>query len=191
MSPGIIKYLLGAFAVVAAVHSASGQDIALFKEKLMRPTVFTDAKVEVAEDESAVQAIRRYEAMPKPEKVAGYRIRIFFDNGQNARSQALQTQARFLNEFPGIPTFLVYENPSYVVTVGNCATIDEALMLWNKVRRSFSTAFLWRGQIPVRELFRQEEIPAEGQQKGVPQAEGPNTFKGFTGVSNINNLTNF
>ena len=94
-----------------------------------------------------------------PTEIPGYRIRIFFDNGQNARSEALATQERFRSEFPGIPTFLVYENPSYIVTVGNCITIDEALMLWDRVRKSFSTAFLWRGSIPVEELLREEPVP--------------------------------
>lgn len=73
----------------------------------------------------------------------------------------LATQERFRNEFPGISTFLVYENPSYIVTVGNCVTIDEALMLWNSVRRSFSTAFLWRGNIPVADLLQEgPAVPA-------------------------------
>ncbi len=108
---------------------------------------------------SAVEAVRRYDNSDRPTEIPGYRIRIFFDNGQNARSEALATQERFRSEFPGIPTFLVYENPSYIVTVGNCITIDEALMLWDRVRKSFSTAFLWRGSIPVEELLREEPVP--------------------------------
>ena len=103
--------------------------------------------------------MRRYDNSDRPTEIPGYRIRIFFDNGQNARSEALATQERFRSEFPGIPTFLVYENPSYIVTVGNCITIDEALMLWDRVRKSFSTAFLWRGSIPVEELLREEPVP--------------------------------
>ena len=140
----------GTVALLALLLSfpAAGQGIGTFKARLARPGESTDAVVTVREYGSAVEAVRRYDNSDRPTEIPGYRIRIFFDNGQNARS-----------EFPGIPTFLVYENPSYIVTVGNCITIDEALMLWDRVRKSFSTAFLWRGSIPVEELLREEPVP--------------------------------
>lgn len=161
-----LKYLF-TLAVIAAAVPAAGQEIALFRERLSRPAMGGSATVQTMEHGSAAEAVRRYDHSAKPEKTAGYRIRIFFDNGQNARSQALETQARFRNEFPGIPTFLVYENPSYIVTVGNSASIDEALMLWNRVRKSFSTAFLWRGEIPISGLVRREETPDLTQETAV------------------------
>lgn len=157
---------MAALALAIALPS-SGQDIAVMRDKLSRPAGISGSTVKVVEDSSAAEAVRRYDHSIKPEKVAGYRIRIFFDNGQNARAQALETQSRFRGEFPGIPTFLVYENPSYIVTVGNCMSIDEALMLWNRVRKSFSTAFLWRGDIPVKGLLRHEDttLPPEAVQE--------------------------
>lgn len=155
-----LKYLLAVAVMLAAAPPVAGQDITVFRNRLSHPDPSTGATVKVVEHGSAAEAVNLYERGWKPEKMPGYRIRIFFDNGQNARSQALETQARFRNEFPGIPTFLAYENPSYIVTVGNSASIDEALMLWNKVRKSFSTAFLWRGEIPISGLIKQEATPA-------------------------------
>lgn len=152
-----MKYGVLIALVLAASLPAAAQDIALMRERLAQPSPASSSTVKVVEDSAAAEAVRRYDQTAKPERIAGYRIRIFFDNGQNARTQALETEARFKSEFPGIPTFLAYENPSYIVTVGNCMTIDEALMLWNRVRKSFTTAFLWRGDIPVRGLLREKE----------------------------------
>jgi len=146
------------FAAVMSLP-ASGQDIAAFRNGLARPGTVSDATVTVTEYGSAADAVRAYDTEEKPDEIQGYRIRIFFDNGNNARSEALATQKRLRSEIPGIPTFLVYENPSYIVTVGNCISIDEALMLWNRVRKSFDTAFLWRGNIPLEELLREEAVP--------------------------------
>lgn len=159
MKSGCIKYTL--LAVTAAMLSfpVAGQRIASFKERLSTSRDLSHATVHIKEYGSAADAVRKYDNASKPAKVNGYRVRIFFDNGQNARGQALATQTRFRNEFPGIPTYLVYENPSYMVTVGNCASIDEALMLWNRARNSFNTAFIWRGEIPMSEIMRQEAIP--------------------------------
>lgn len=139
--------------------TAAGQNIASLKSRMSDPIIPSEAVAKVTEHGSAASITARYDAQPKPATVQGYRIRIFFDNGQNARSQASTTEARFNNEFPGIPTYLVYENPSFMVTVGNYVTIDEALILWERVRKSFGTAFLWRGDIPVDQIIRQP-LPA-------------------------------
>lgn len=141
---------------------AEAQEIRAFTASLSRPDSVSHATVSVTPYGSAVQALDRYDRSAKPATVQGYRIRIFFDNGQNARADAMATQERFRREFPGIPTYLGYETPSYMVTVGNCISMDEALILWNRVRHSFHTAFLWRGKIPVSEILRIEEtLPAE------------------------------
>lgn len=152
-----MKYGVLIALLLAVSLPATGQNITLMRERLARPSAASSSTVKIVEDSAAAEAVRLYDHTVKPERIAGYRIRIFFDNGQNARTQAVETEARFKGEFPGIPTFLVYENPSYIVTVGNCMTIDEALMLWNRVRKSFTTAFLWRGDIPVRGLLRERE----------------------------------
>ena len=140
------------FMLSQAWNPVSGQSISRYKSVLSQPETSTRAAVSVSEFGSADAAVKQYDRLAHPSKISGYRIRIFFDNSQNARAEALETQSRFKSEFPGIPTFLVYENPSYTVTVGNCASIDEALMLWNKVKKSFNTAFLWRGELPIEDL---------------------------------------
>lgn len=146
-----IKYILFAAAALVS-YSASSQNVSTFKDRLSRPSDSSAATVNITEHGSAADAVRKYDSSSKPTTVPGYRIRIFFGNGQNARGIAQGTQGKFKNEFPGIPTYLVYENPAWMVTVGNCVTMDEALMLWNKVKKSFDTAFIWRGELPVSEI---------------------------------------
>lgn len=160
-----IKYILIAAAAFAS-FSAWGQNVSSFREKIARPSGTSAATVNISEHGSAADAVRRYDATSKPTKIQGYRIRIFFGNDQNARGVAQGTQGRFRNEFPGIPTYLVYENPAWMVTVGNCVTIDEALILWNKVKKSFDTAFIWRGEIPVSEIFRYDSLGQESGEAG-------------------------
>lgn len=157
-----IVCILGLLIGTAIGTTAEAQHIRTFTDALSRPDSVSDATVRVTPYGTAIKALDQYDRRTKLASVQGYRIRIFFDNGQNARNEALEIQERFRREFPGIPTYLGYETPSYMVTVGNCVTMDEALMLWNRVRHSFKTAFLWRGKIPVSEILRIEEtLPAE------------------------------
>ena len=164
-----LRHIALLFTVILfAGVSADGQNIARYRTMLSHPDASTRASVSVTEYGNAESAVKQYDHLPHPDKIPGYRIRIFFDNSQNARAQAIETQNRFKNEFPGIPTFLGYENPSYIVTVGNCASIDEALMLWNKVKKSFNTAFLWRGELPIEDLaanrYQSDDLTADSNQ---------------------------
>lgn len=79
----------------------------------------------------------------------GYRVRIFFDNGQQARTLAEEIKEEFEMMFPLVPCYLVYENPYFKVTVGNCLSEEEAIILLNRVQNRFDRAFVIREQITL------------------------------------------
>ena len=92
----------------------------------------------------AASAVRSMEGRRAPEKVRGYRVRIYFDNVQHARSQAESVMARFREIYPDIPAYMDYDNiPYFKVTVGNCLTMEEAIILWgiHRAREHASRAF--------------------------------------------------
>ena len=89
------------------------------------------------------------QAQPSGTKIPGYRVRIFLDNGQNARASANGAIARFREIYPDIPAYLSYENPYFKVTVGNCLTSEEAIILLGKIRDAFDRAFLVREEISL------------------------------------------
>ena len=70
-------------------------------------------------------------------KIRGYRVRIFSDNSQNARSAGQNALSRFRELYPGIPADMTYDTPYFKVTVGNCLTAEEATILWGKIKRRF------------------------------------------------------
>lgn len=56
---------------------------------------------------------------------------------------------RFREIYPDIPAYLSYENPYFKVTVGNCLTSEEAIILLGKIRDAFDRAFLVREEISL------------------------------------------
>lgn len=143
--------------LACAAGSAGAQDIRAFRESLSVADTLWGARVNVTEHGTAAEVTAGHNTAGN-RTVTGYRIRIFFDNSQDARENALAVQDSFRHQFPGIPSYFVYENPAFIVTVGNCLTIEEALILQNSLKNRFGTAFLWRGEIPLHEFVR-EEIP--------------------------------
>lgn len=145
-------------ASTLSVANMSGQGTASFRKQLSEPDELSGASVKVYEHGTAALASAAEDDIVK-ETVTGYRIRIFFDNSQNARQEALSVKESFDGQFPDIKSYLSYENPAFIVTVGNCLTMEEALILQSQVRRKFNTAFVWRGEIPLKELATRPERP--------------------------------
>lgn len=55
----------------------------------------------------------------KGRKGSVYRIRIYFDNSQNARNVSTQVVDTFKVYYPNIPIYRSYSNPYFKVTVGD------------------------------------------------------------------------
>ncbi len=81
----------------------------------------------------------------------GHRVCIFFDNGPDARNGAIEAKKLFEETFPGIKVYMVYESPWFSVSVGNCLTTEEAIILKGRVSATFPKAFLKkRGDLRCR-----------------------------------------
>ncbi len=149
------KFLLFSIALLTSWSGLHAQSIDAFKTRLSLPDSIYRVSVSVFEHGSAASAIDRYQLQKKTEPVInGYRIRIFFDNSQNARTAAGEVQENFKTLFPDIPVYLSYDAPSFFVWVGNCMNIDEALVLWGKIKNHFDKAFPVRQEIPLAEFLK-------------------------------------
>ena len=94
-------------------------------------TEYGDAAEAIAE---AVRNVRR-------PVLKAYRVCIYTDNGPDARSGAAAAKSLFEETFPGTPVYMFYENPYFRVTVGNCLTLEEAIILKGRVSGTFPKAF--------------------------------------------------
>jgi len=83
------------------------------------------------------------------DKVKGYRVRIYFGNNQNSRSEAYAAQERFKSSFPDISSNVDYTAPYFKVTVGNFLTREEAVRLWGRLLGMFPNAFVVSFQMPI------------------------------------------
>ncbi len=79
--------------------------------------------------------------------LTGYRVRIFFDNKQSARTDSEATVNRFKETYPEVPIYWSYVNPYFKVTVGDYRTRSEAMQLLHKLKDAFPAAFIVRESI--------------------------------------------
>lgn len=79
--------------------------------------------------------------------LSGYRVRIFFDNSQSARTGSEKIQHQFETQYPGVPTYRSYTYPFFKVTVGDFRTKSQAMKFLSSIQRQYPSAFLVRENI--------------------------------------------
>ena len=79
--------------------------------------------------------------------LAGYRVRIFFDNKQSARNESEATLKRFESLYHDVSAYRSYANPYFKVTVGDFRTKSEAMELLERIKNEFPSAFVVKENI--------------------------------------------
>ena len=141
----------------AAFAPLRAQSLDAFKERLAAPVVsdaaFGTARVTVTEYGDAEKAVDDASRVGQRLRLRGYRVCIFFDNGQDARAGAFAAEALFKETYPGIMVYPVYENPYFKVVVGNCLTAEEAIILKGKIASTFPKAFVKSEEFSMADLL--------------------------------------
>ncbi|MEG2366007.1 MAG: hypothetical protein RSB29_04550 [Alistipes sp.] len=147
----IHKSLILTAALLLLTLTSGAQSLAAFKAQLAEPTPST---VTVTERGDAAEAVAKAVSGNARTHVKGYRICIFFDNGQNSRAGAENARALCTTTYPDVKVYMAYNSPYFTVTVGNCITTEEAITLLGKVKDTFPKAFLKNEELPISTLVK-------------------------------------
>jgi hypothetical protein len=105
------------------------------------------ADVEVYQSDTLETTLRKHVASNADRTLAGYRVRIFFDNRQTARVASEETLKRFESLYHDVVAYRTYANPYFKVTVGDFRTKSEAMALLERIRYEFPSAFVVKENI--------------------------------------------
>lgn len=109
---------------------------------LLESPDFGNGKVIVNQSWAVKRTFSNYIQTNNQKKKNGFRIRIFFDNAQNARTQSEYIKRSFNDIFPNIPAYLSSSNPFFKVTVGNFRTRSDAAKALDAIKLSYPAAFI-------------------------------------------------
>ena len=114
-------------------------------ESLVGQSVFNS--VTVHQSQAIANAMASKIERNKSRKIAGYRVRIFFDNKQNARSASEAAMGRFKAAYPGHGAYRSFASPYFKVTVGDFRTKSEAMQMMRRLKADFPSAFVVKENI--------------------------------------------
>ena len=80
-------------------------------------------------------------------KMSGYRIRVYFENGQNARGRSEAVARSVSAAFPGIGVYRSFDSPNFKVCVGDFRTKDDALQVYHALKGTYPTAIILKETI--------------------------------------------
>lgn len=103
--------------------------------------------VTVNQSSAMRSALDRYVQNNANKKLTGYRIRVYFENGQNARARSEAIARSVSNAYPGMGVYRTFESPNFKVMVGDFRTKDEALKVYQSLKASYPTALLLKDTI--------------------------------------------
>lgn len=105
------------------------------------------ADVKVHQSLAISTAMNRHFMDNASRQMQGYRVRIFFDNRQSARSDSEVTVKQFEAGHPDVAAYRSYVNPYFKVTVGDFRTKSEAMQLLEQIKWEFPAAFIVKENI--------------------------------------------
>lgn len=91
-------------------------------------------------------------------KVRGFRVQIY--NG-NDRKKASQAKLDFMRAFPGVRSYLVYNNPQFRVRVGDFRSRREAMDLYNKVSARFNPCMIVPDVVNINTVRKNKDNDTE------------------------------
>ena len=103
--------------------------------------------VTVNQSAAMKSAFDSYVSANASKRVTGYRIRVYFDNGQNARNRSEAIARSLSGTYPGLGVYRSFESPNFKVSVGDFRTKDEALRIYYSLKSSYPTALILREYI--------------------------------------------
>ena len=103
--------------------------------------------VTVNQSSAMRSALDRYVQNNANKKLSGYRIRVYFENGQNARARSEAIARSVSNAYPGMGVYRTFESPNFKVMVGDFRTKDEALKVYQSLKAFYPTALLLKDTI--------------------------------------------
>ena len=107
-------------------------------------------KVDIVQDESIDKLMLKHLSITtENETIEGYRIQIHF-GGEREKAKSIKT--KFLQQFPEVAAYEVYQQPNFKVRVGDFRTRLNAQKFMNQIASSFPSAFIVSDDIHLPKL---------------------------------------
>lgn len=113
------------------------------------------AEVVINQSNAIASAMEAHVRSNAGRSIKGYRVRIYFDNKQNARNASMAAYNSFRSLHHDVAAYRSYVNPYFKVTVGDFRTKSEAMQFLTSIKGEFPNAFVLKENISAPVVDRE------------------------------------
>lgn len=107
--------------------------------------------VQVTGDTKVTDLVAKHiEFNERAKTVPGYRIQIASMSGVSSKSQAFAKKQQFLEQYPEMTAYIVFEEPNFKVKVGDFVTRLDAYVFMQKIKADYACSIIKDNVYPVR-----------------------------------------
>ena len=107
-----------------------------------------EGKKEVVQDSRIDELVEKHIKVNEiANTIPGFRINIFFQSGNNSKTNANQAKTNFITKYPDVEAYVVFDEPNFKVKVGDFRTRMEARGFVEKIKADFPDAFVIKDNI--------------------------------------------
>lgn len=138
-----IFVILSLLVLSAAALQAQEVETAPVDSTLLGKSILSviGSGVKITQSVAVQQAMDTYVRENANKPITGYRIRVYYDNGPQARAKSEAIEKTLQQQFRAA-VYRSFESPNYKVTVGDFRTKDEALRIYNALKYAYPTAYI-------------------------------------------------
>ena len=111
-----------------------------------------DGSVIINQSSEITKAYNNHIKNNSSRKISGYRVRIYFDNSQNARQESRRVAQAFASEHPAVRVYQSHVSPYFKVTVGDFRTKADAQRFAKSISGRYPSVFLVKENINYPEI---------------------------------------
>jgi hypothetical protein len=109
--------------------------------------------IQILQDGRVDQLVNKHVLLnQRSQGIDGYRIQIFFDSGNNSKTNARSIYEGFLAKYPSMKAYLTFKAPNYKVRVGDFRTKLDAQRFLNVIIVDYPNAWIIADQINLPQV---------------------------------------
>ena len=144
-----ILLILGFALLCAGLQAQEVETVAPVDSTLLGKDILTilGPNAQVYQTAEVKQALSDYVKGNASKTITGYRIRVFYDNSPQARTRSESIVNTLETLYPEHKVYRSFESPNYKVLLGNFRSKDEALRIFNQLKKTYPTAYIIKDNI--------------------------------------------
>ncbi len=114
------------------------------KQKTEEKKTFRDTlKANVVQDEKIDWLLDTHqEAISRERGIAGFRVQIYMDSGNQASLRTQRSRAEFEKKYPDVNTYVDWDEPYFKLRVGDFRTRLDARRFLEKIKKDYQGAYI-------------------------------------------------